>query len=207
MHSSLHSFRVIRGTASTWRKIVVGTGRWWGAGPAAAGGTWTGLVRTGWADSILPEKKRDLWRRKSRHAEGLPCGPVVVRVADSEAWLGMAILREQCWMALSRELRTQDGWHQRLLRAGTLMPSGDFFKSAPGSCKPFAAYTAPPVRLLLSSRASFHCWCFFVFCSRYRRSRGQVHLFYWPSRIRLFVTPWTVARQAPLSMGFCRQAY
>ena len=27
------------------------------------------------------------------------------------------------------------------------------------------------------------------------------------SRIRLFVTPWTVARRAPLSMGFSRQAY
>ena len=27
------------------------------------------------------------------------------------------------------------------------------------------------------------------------------------SRIRLFVTPWTVARQAPLSMGFSRQEY
>ena len=27
------------------------------------------------------------------------------------------------------------------------------------------------------------------------------------SHIRLFVTPWTVARQAPLSMGFCRQEY
>ena len=26
-------------------------------------------------------------------------------------------------------------------------------------------------------------------------------------RVRLFVTPWTVARQAPLSMGFPRQAY
>ena len=25
------------------------------------------------------------------------------------------------------------------------------------------------------------------------------------SRVRLFVTPWTVARQAPLSMGFSRQ--
>ena len=24
---------------------------------------------------------------------------------------------------------------------------------------------------------------------------------------RLFVTPWTVANQAPLSMGFCRQEY
>ena len=27
------------------------------------------------------------------------------------------------------------------------------------------------------------------------------------SRVRLFATPWTVARQASLSMGFCRQEY
>ena len=27
------------------------------------------------------------------------------------------------------------------------------------------------------------------------------------SRVRLFVTPWTLARQAPLSMGFLRQEY
>ena len=27
------------------------------------------------------------------------------------------------------------------------------------------------------------------------------------SRVRLFATPWTVARQAPLSMGFSRQGY
>ena len=27
------------------------------------------------------------------------------------------------------------------------------------------------------------------------------------SRVRLFVTPWTVARQAPLPMGFSRQEY
>ena len=27
------------------------------------------------------------------------------------------------------------------------------------------------------------------------------------SRVRLFVTPWTVARQAPLSMGFSRREY
>ena len=27
------------------------------------------------------------------------------------------------------------------------------------------------------------------------------------SRVRLFVTPWTVACQAPLSMGFSRQEY
>ena len=27
------------------------------------------------------------------------------------------------------------------------------------------------------------------------------------SLVQLFVTPWTVARQAPLSMGFSRQEY
>ena len=27
------------------------------------------------------------------------------------------------------------------------------------------------------------------------------------SRVRLFVTPWTVARHTPLSMGFSRQGY
>ena len=27
------------------------------------------------------------------------------------------------------------------------------------------------------------------------------------SRVRLFATPWTVARQVPLSMGFSRQEY
>ena len=27
------------------------------------------------------------------------------------------------------------------------------------------------------------------------------------SRVRLFATPWTVANQAPLSMGFSRQEY
>ena len=27
------------------------------------------------------------------------------------------------------------------------------------------------------------------------------------SRVRLFVTPWTIAHQAPLSMGFSRQEY
>ena len=29
----------------------------------------------------------------------------------------------------------------------------------------------------------------------------------WFSRVRLFAAPWTVARQAPLSMGFSRQEY
>ena len=30
---------------------------------------------------------------------------------------------------------------------------------------------------------------------------------HFPSRIRLFATPWTVAHQAPLSMEFSRQQY
>ena len=34
-----------------------------------------------------------------------------------------------------------------------------------------------------------------------------VHLLSRFSHFRLFVTPWTVARQAPLSMGFSRQEY
>ena len=29
----------------------------------------------------------------------------------------------------------------------------------------------------------------------------------WFSRVRLFVMPWTIARQAPLSIGFSRQEY
>ena len=29
----------------------------------------------------------------------------------------------------------------------------------------------------------------------------------WLSRVRLSVTPWTAARQAPMSMGFSRQEY
>ena len=29
----------------------------------------------------------------------------------------------------------------------------------------------------------------------------------WLSRVRLFATPWTVAYQTPLSMGFSRQEY
>ena len=35
-------------------------------------------------------------------------------------------------------------------------------------------------------------------------SKVKVKLF---SRVRLFATPWTVACQAPLSMGFSRQEY
>ena len=37
-----------------------------------------------------------------------------------------------------------------------------------------------------------------------RRKGGEVKSL---SRVRLFATPWTVAYQAPLSMGFSRQEY
>ena len=38
-------------------------------------------------------------------------------------------------------------------------------------------------------------------CERHHRHAGRF------SRVQLFVTPWTVAPQAPLSMGFSRQEY
>ena len=45
--------------------------------------------------------------------------------------------------------------------------------------------------------------CFFVFCFKlWSRARASAQSL---SRARLFATPWTVARQAPLSMGFSRR--
>ena len=38
----------------------------------------------------------------------------------------------------------------------------------------------------------------------FKNIKAQVKLL---SRVQLFVTPWTVAYQAPLSMGFSRQEY
>ena len=43
--------------------------------------------------------------------------------------------------------------------------------------------------------------------ANYGRALKKKCVCYSPSRIRLFVTPWTVARQAPLSMGFSRPEY
>ena len=34
-----------------------------------------------------------------------------------------------------------------------------------------------------------------------------IHTYRWLSRVRLFATLWTVARQAPLSTGFSRQEH
>ena len=45
-----------------------------------------------------------------------------------------------------------------------------------------------------------------VACSVYLCMKGKVKVNSL-SRVRLFATPWTVAHQAPLSMGFSRQEY
>ena len=46
--------------------------------------------------------------------------------------------------------------------------------------------------MFLMSRCSLLCCCFVVWCLRH---------------VWLFATPWTVAHQAPQSMGFSRQEY
>ena len=40
-----------------------------------------------------------------------------------------------------------------------------------------------------------------------RRTQEHMTVLSRCSRVRLFATPWTVAHQAPLSMGFSRQGY
>ena len=42
---------------------------------------------------------------------------------------------------------------------------------------------------------------------RGQKERGTVCVLSGFSRVQLFATPWTVARQPPLSMGFPRQEY
>ena len=51
---------------------------------------------------------------------------------------------------------------------------------------------------LNSSDIRFAAWCI------WSRTKCVLHCF---SHVKLFATPWTVARQAPLSMGFSRQEY
>ena len=60
-------------------------------------------------------------------------------------------------------------------------------------------------RLLEGSESMCVCVCVCVVCVRVcvcvcRHARTLSH-------IRLFATPWTIARQAPLCMGFSRQEY
>ena len=52
---------------------------------------------------------------------------------------------------------------------------------------------------------SLECWCFSGFCLT-RTLVGPVRAKS-PRCVRLFVTLWTIAHQAPLSMGFSRQEY
>ena len=53
--------------------------------------------------------------------------------------------------------------------------------------------------LIKSPEKQFSCSLFSGFPSSLRSRVSSVQLL---SRVRLFATPWTVARQAPLSMGF-----
>ena len=60
---------------------------------------------------------------------------------------------------------------------------------------PLSSYPALPAQF------SLHCRSFPTLL----RTHGCAPSHF--SRVRLFVTPWTAARQAPLSMGFSRQEY
>ena len=63
--------------------------------------------------------------------------------------------------------------------------------------------------------SEFCAWLILLFCSRkFTHFINTLRLLYILScmlsrfsEVQLFVTPWTVARQAPLSMGFSRQEY
>ena len=62
------------------------------------------------------------------------------------------------------------------------------------------SFSYSPYRLSQNSEYSFLCYkvspCFYLMCVCESLSH-----------VRLFATPWTVAHQAPLSMGFSRQEY
>ena len=57
-----------------------------------------------------------------------------------------------------------------------------------------------------SSRKKEICFCF-IYCDKCFDCVAKVDKVKLLSRVQLFVTPWTVAYQAPLSMGFSRQEY
>ena len=48
------------------------------------------------------------------------------------------------------------------------------------------------------------CTCVYIYIYIYIYMKVKVKLL---SRVRLFATPWTIAYQAPLSMGFSGQEY
>ena len=57
-----------------------------------------------------------------------------------------------------------------------------------------------------------HCWSKWQMNQLSAPSKARPTLFYWSevkslSRVQLFLTPWTIAYKAPLSMEFSRQEY
>ena len=67
---------------------------------------------------------------------------------------------------------------------------------APSAPKPFTQALVPEERKPSSSR-----------CAHSHQLGLHVCVLSGLSHVQLFVTPWTVAHQAPLSRGFCRQDY
>ena len=59
------------------------------------------------------------------------------------------------------------------------------------------------VRAMSRSSSTRQGWVYVCWAEIYLHACVLSHF----SRVRLFATPWTVARQAPLSMGFSRQVY
>ena len=56
------------------------------------------------------------------------------------------------------------------------------------------------------SLSNMHC-CYIIFSTEFREKHTLEPLVKSLSHARLFATPWTVAYQAPPSMGFSRQEY
>ena len=57
--------------------------------------------------------------------------------------------------------------------------------------------------LLMQKFVQLICFIYSLLVSSFGRVKVKVLV----SHVQLFVTPWTVACQAPLSMGFSRQEY
>ena len=90
----------------------------------------------------------------------------------------------------------------------SLLPSGLFFPPPPPHSQwwPRPCYhlwQAGDGRAPLWSWADAHMWWGGIWIET---DAGEVRLLLF-SHVQLFVTPWTVAHKAPLSMGFSRQEY
>ena len=102
-----------------------------------------------------------------------------------------------------------------LPESATLLAPGKFLTHHRGStCPPHAIPQTPLHKTGVVEQAS-ECVQNKLNYTRLPSTRGRLHgvYFRWDrllsriSRVRLCATPWTVARQAPLSMGFSRQEY